>query len=294
MGRPSFLGIGAQRSGTTWLYAQLLGHPQVFVPTRRKELHYFDWNHDRGAGWYERWFPSPEELARGGYRASGEITPEYLLDESAPARIAGALPEVRLIAMLRDPVDRAFSQYCFRVQRFGERRTFERFYAERPDARRRGQYAARLAEYRRYFPSERFLVLVAESAFSRPQQAVRELARFLSVDESGFDLPTLERRVHSAASRMRLAPLVPALRRGGKLLEALQLDRLKNAARGPLLRWLTTDRRIRPPSPETRRRLWSDFEADAEALAGEWGLDVGHWGPTRLPRPVSRPSVDPK
>ena len=100
---PNFLCIGAQRAGTTWLYDLLASHPEVYVPSRRKEVHYFDWYYDRGLSWYTRFFPPQGEVAR--YRAVGEVTPDYLYDSTCPKHISETLPSVKLIAILCNPVD---------------------------------------------------------------------------------------------------------------------------------------------------------------------------------------------
>ena len=118
---PTFLIIGTQKGGTTWLASQLWHHPDVFQ--LRREVHYFDRavNHAKGLGWYERHFDSAR-----GQRAIGEKTPEYLWvgghgSGHLPAvheHVHAALPHARLIAILRNPVERAISQlnHLVRVQ----------------------------------------------------------------------------------------------------------------------------------------------------------------------------------
>ena len=90
MSLPTFLVIGAQRAGTSLLHQILLAHPEVYVPRERKEVHYFDRYFERGVAWYEGYFPAAD--AARNYRAIGEITPDYLATEEAPARIHALLP----------------------------------------------------------------------------------------------------------------------------------------------------------------------------------------------------------
>ena len=92
---PNFLVIGAQRGGTTLLHRILDAHPEVYVPQRRKEIHFFDWYHERGADWYAGFFPG-EGTAR--YRAIGEVTPDYLFEPQTPHRIRALLPDCRFVA----------------------------------------------------------------------------------------------------------------------------------------------------------------------------------------------------
>lgn len=120
---PDFVIIGAQKSGTTSLYHVLSQHPYV-RPAARKELHYFSIFFHRGLDWYRSCFPSPEQEA-GRSTITGESSPYYLFHPHAPRRMAEALPQTRLIVLLRNPVDRAYSHYQM-IANFGhEPLTFE-------------------------------------------------------------------------------------------------------------------------------------------------------------------------
>src|SRR5437762_6880111 len=119
---PNFLILGAAKSGTTSLYHVLKQHPQVFV-TEKKELHFFVKEHwyRRGMRCYARHFAP----ARAEHRAVGEATPVYLCHPAAPHRIREHLPEARLIAIVRDPVQRAHSHYWQERRRLNEHRSFD-------------------------------------------------------------------------------------------------------------------------------------------------------------------------
>src|SRR5262245_15946864 len=125
---PNFLVIGAQRAGTTLLHRILDLHPAVYMPYRRKEVHYFDWYYDRGPEWYSRFFPTGAEARR--YRAIGEATPDYLFDARAPQRIRALLTDCRFVLSLRNPVDRAFSWYRFCLRSVNEQRDPEEFFSQ--------------------------------------------------------------------------------------------------------------------------------------------------------------------
>ena len=121
---PDFVIIGAQRSGTGRLYGLLTRHPDV-ERASVKEVHYFDRpdNFRRGIEWYRRRFPARR---RGSQRhITGEATPSYLVDPPVPERIAEAVPEVRLIVLLRDPVARAYSHFHMAYRKGNETRSFE-------------------------------------------------------------------------------------------------------------------------------------------------------------------------
>ena len=109
---PTFIGIGAQRAGTTWAYNCLAEHPQVFM-TRKKEQHFFYVNYSRGLDWYAAQF-----AGAGSAVARGEITPDYLYHPEALANIARDLPDARLFVILRNPIDRAVSAYALHAQRY--------------------------------------------------------------------------------------------------------------------------------------------------------------------------------
>lgn len=102
--QPDFLIIGGQRCGTASLFDALMAHPQVTAPPRR-EIHYFDLRYWRGRRWYH------SQFRREPGQVSGESSPYYLFHPRVPARVAADLPEVRVIALLRDPIERAWSHH---------------------------------------------------------------------------------------------------------------------------------------------------------------------------------------
>ncbi len=101
---PDFLIIGGQRCGTTSLFEPLSAHPDV-APPPKKEIHYFDLRYWRGKRWYARHFRRPAGTM------SGESSPYYLYHPHVPERVAADLPGIRIVALLRDPIDRAWSQH---------------------------------------------------------------------------------------------------------------------------------------------------------------------------------------
>jgi len=209
--KPNFLVIGAQKSGTTSLQRYLAEHPAVLCATP-KEVHYFDIAHHYayGDGWYVSHFPFRNRARRvqrrlGTRPAVGEATPDYLLHPWGPERVHAFDPRMRLIVVLRDPVERAYSQYQMQVRKFGETLAFEqaldREEAEFPDElarmledptytwpadRRRsyvarGRYAELLERWLGFFAREQLLVLTSEELWSDPTAAVRDIESFLDI-----------------------------------------------------------------------------------------------------------------
>ena len=109
---PDFLGIGTQKGGTTYLHSLLSEHPQAFLAIP-KELHFFSLHYQKGLAWYRDFFKSAADD-----KSCGEITPYYMFHPLAFKRIHKHLPDVKLIVLLRDPVERAISQF-FHSRRLG-------------------------------------------------------------------------------------------------------------------------------------------------------------------------------
>ena len=195
---PDFLGIGTQKGGTTYLHGLLQQHPQVFL-AHPKELHYFSLHHQLGLDWYGRHF----EAAAPDQRC-GEVTPYYLFHPLAAERIAATLPDVKLIVLLRDPVERALSQY-FHSKRLGlETLELEAAFAaeaqrladadaalKRGESHRshqqhsylsRSRYEHQLFRFEKLFLSTQLLVLRSEDLFDQPRRTWDQVLDFLELD----------------------------------------------------------------------------------------------------------------
>jgi hypothetical protein len=193
---PDFVVIGGKKCGTTFLYHLLTQHPLV-EPAASKELHFFDIVFDEGIEWYRRCFPQPT-WEDGRRTITGEGTP-YMAHRLAPERMAQVIPQVRLIALLRNPVDRAYSDYHYVARRGGrETRTFEeaigldeeatgagqeRLLDDDSEYLSRGVYVDQLLRWSRFFSREQMLVLKSEDFFERPKETLKGVLDFLGVPE---------------------------------------------------------------------------------------------------------------
>ena len=166
---PDFLIIGAQRCGTTSLYRYLEKHPQVIGAAPSKGVHYFDVHHERSLRWYRAHFPTRRRRDRAGDRAvTGEASPYYVFHPHGPDRVRAAVPNVRLILMLRDPVVRAFSQYQQEYARgFEDAETFEQALELEP-GRLAGERERMLADPRLRQPRDAALRVRRPRASTRP------------------------------------------------------------------------------------------------------------------------------
>ena len=127
---PGLLIVGGQRCGTTSMYKALVQQPTLFRPVWRKGVHYFDVGYDQGPNWYRGHFPLTAHLAASARRHATralcfESSPYYLYHPLAAARIAETLPEVKLLVLVRDPVERAYSAHAHELARGFEELSFE-------------------------------------------------------------------------------------------------------------------------------------------------------------------------
>ncbi len=268
---PTFLIIGAMRSGTTALTRYLRVHPQVFMP-RKKELHFFDLNFDRGLDWYAAWFADAD-----GAQAIGEASPTYMYFESAVVRMAEVLPDARLIAILRNPVDRAYSHYWWNRARGQEPLGFADAIAAEPErlasgdfpARRRGSYLDRgrfLRQLQRvcdHYQRGAILVLVLEELRARPGETYSGLCRFLDIEDSFAPAQLGEPAAGSARFRS------PALKRVAR--------RLGRPVRARVRRFNIVRFEYPPMDPAFRAELMARFEQENAALSAWLGKDLSVW-----------------
>jgi hypothetical protein len=231
--RPGFLIAGAQRCGTTSLFKTLAQHPALLPPPFHKGVHYFDMAYHRGFDWYLGHFPT---RARGeatrrkvGAAITGESSPFYMFHPLAGERIAQALPEVKLLVLLRDPVERAYSAHSHELARGYETEPFDRALDLEPqrlagerermlaDPRyvshhlqhnaylARGRYIEQLDRLVAIFGRDRLHVVDSDEFFAAPQAPFDEVCDFLG-------LPRRTDIVFGRHNARRRAPMAPELR----------------------------------------------------------------------------------
>jgi hypothetical protein len=245
---PDFLVLGAQKAGTTALYEYLRRHPQITGPSW-KEVSFFDRHWARGERWYRGNFPN---LARTREKLVGEASPSYVFHPLAPQRVQEVVPDARLIVLVRNPVDRALSQYNHEAALGREPLPFEealdaeeerlRGEQERMAAdpryfsrewwshtyQARGRYAEQLERWLAVFPREQLLILPTDDLGSDPAQAHAQVLEFLGASPQRLDSYP---RVY--------------------------------------------EREYEPMKPETRERLAAEFEAPNRRLYELLGRDLG-------------------
>lgn len=210
---PDFLVIGAMKCGSTSVYDYLKQHPGI-APGYKKAAHYFDMNYGEGEGWYRAHFPLANQLrgaasAGNGQEAprllAGESSPYYLFHPLAAERAAQLAPGAKLIALLRNPVSRAYSHYHHMARTGRETLSFEEAIEAEAvrlagveeklktdpsfpmEAHRtysyigRGRYAEQLERWYRYYPRENFLIMRSEDFFKDPGAVCARIHQFLGL-----------------------------------------------------------------------------------------------------------------
>ena len=173
----NFVGLGAQKSGTSWAYTCLYEHPEVCIPV--KEIHFFSRpRYAEGKEWYEAHF---KKCAEGKLR--GEWSTSYLYSEEAPERIHECYPNAKLLAILRNPAHRAYSQYrnAVRSGEIEKSKTFLEYSAEEKSVWDQGLYAKQLKRYFALFPKEQILVLIYEDLKKDPVAFMCRIHEFLGI-----------------------------------------------------------------------------------------------------------------
>ena len=221
---PEFIVIGAQKGGTSSLYRYLATHPELKL-SYRKQLHFFDKFYRKGMDWYRACFPIASQ-SKG--TIAGEATPYYVFYPYAAERIKKHLPEVKLLLVVRNPIDRAYSHYQMKVdQEIESIQTFEEA-IEREEERiqpelekmmanpnyysgpyrhfsylARGHYAEQLERWYSLFDKEQILVINSEHFFADPMKILRRVYGFLGISDfepSGLD------KIYNSRSYSKMNP----------------------------------------------------------------------------------------
>ncbi|MGB8651454.1 MAG: sulfotransferase [Mycobacteriales bacterium] len=266
---PDLVVIGAPKAGTTSLAQWLSQHPEVQM-SATKELEFFDRHYERGTDWYRSQLPPG-----GDGIVVGEATPTYLGHPLAPARAAATIPDARYVAVLREPVSRAWSNYWFFCQLGVERRTWaaalraEHRGRGSTDYLGRGRYAEQLARWDAAVGQEKLLVLLFDDLLADPVDVFARVCRFAGLRD---DVQPSSTRSVNPTSRPRSRHLQYALHASGTSRRTTAGRRL----------WAWNAHGGRPPAlaPDRAAQLRESFCASNAALAERLGRPLpACWGP---------------
>jgi len=237
----------------------------------RKELQFFNDFWSEGLDWYRAHFSGAPAGA-----VVGEATPTYLMNAHVPQRLATVLPNAKLITLVRNPVDRAYSAYWFRVGYRLEGRSFEEAVANELGGQPtvypyigEGRYVRHLERFEQYFPRDRMFVRLLDDLEEDPRGSYADICRFIGVDSSVVPstVGTVEHQAHRLRS-VRFRKLTLRWQRRLKLPERVRT-------------WLyELDKQYQqypPMDPGLRAQLSAEFAEDNDRLAAWLGRDLSAW-----------------
>jgi hypothetical protein len=297
-----FVVVGAQKGGTTTLFEHLRRHPDLCLPAD-KEAPFFNRPElfSRGVDHlFDTYFPHPLPVGK----LLGTVTPQYMCIAGCADRLASAFPSARLVAILRDPVDRAYSHYRMAVRRGMEERSFDDAIAamladdgavEAARASKAlaetyvawGEYGRTLSDYRDRFPAEQLLVALTDDLERDPAGVMAAIHGFLGVPVllpeglgERYHVGSSQRRFPTLQRRLRRSPVGALWRRlpQGTRSRAFMRFELWNVRRDP-----PQGNDIEEPegagsgapwTAETERRMRAHFAADERALAERYGIEL--------------------
>lgn len=286
-----FLIIGAQKSGTTTLFKHLSCHSSVYMPPE-KEAPFFslDDRYEKGWDWFiaEFFKNAPKD------HLWGKASPQYMTDDRVPTRIAQLMPKVKLIAILRDPISRAYSHYKMLVRRGIEKRTFDeaiqqQLVPEELDAAHKhqvpqncyvvwGEYGRILTSFLACFPKNQILMLFLDDLVSRPESVMLQLSNFLGI--SPKLPPDLHKRFHQGGIRQKMPHAKSIVKNTPlKLLWGCVQSRYKRQLRYWFDQWnvVPDEQDSLALSPVVLQALVAHYQADIELLQTLLKCPLPNW-----------------
>jgi hypothetical protein len=283
---PNFLYIGTSKAGSTWLFNALALHPDVYLASD-KGLYYFDHHHENGDPWYlERFAGAQKQTARG------EISHSYLSSPETPRRIAAFNPDMRLLVCLREPAERAFSDYLDLVKNQQYAGSFEAALDEVPRLRDRGRYATHLRRYFEAFPVNQLHIGLFDDLKEDAQRYADGVFEFLGVEPLTLSTAALAHRM--PAGKPRSARLALMAKSASRQTKRAGLHRLRSRVKRSVLvrqmlyRPFASDRPVMEAA--TEERLRAEFAEEVEALDAMLGRPISRRWRYRAVQPGPHPT----
>lgn len=280
--------IGGQKSGTTSLYKYLSSHPEIYMPPEKELAFFSDPEKARlGVDYYLNEYFAKADRGKIAETIQGEASPQYMSSDAAASRIAEAFPNVKLIAILRNPVARTYSHYRMAVRRQLETRTFDRCiddllqaepscstsYDMERDFIKLGEYGRILTGFLKSFKREQIIIVFTEELGADPAGVMSRLFKFLGVD-SEFRSQIMGTRYHQSGTRrfVWIERLV-----GLSWVRAIIRSILPPGLRRKLGYWFVSQAVVRPetdsgPDELTKQKLVKFFQADVDLLEKQFAV----------------------
>ena len=274
--KPNCIYVGPGKTGSTWLFEFFKIHPDVFV-TPAKDLYFFDVNFGRGMPWYEKQFSGAksEEVV-------AEICHDYIVSEEAPGRIAKSLPGVKLMMFLREPVERSYSAFLYRVKHGVMTGTFGEAMQEHPQIFRNSFYADFIRVYLEHFDAKDILLFAFDDLKEDPQGFADQICDRLSINR--IEIPDSMQKPALKAAKARFLPAAKLVKAAAVKARQLGLVKIVGVLKSNrvLRRFLYrdySDGEMPTPSIEESDRLRKEVQASVHELDAMMGTDFcKRWG----------------
>ena len=286
-----FICIGPERSGTTWLYQCLKEHPEICV-SEPKEVNFFNssqsfWrkdligqtNYTKGLEWYKQHFNHCLNK-----KIIGEFTPIYLHSPEVPERIHKHFPDVKLIAILRNPIERLYSHYRYtELKGFYQLPTFKEVIDKEKSFVEESSYFKHLQNYLKYFPREKTLITIYEDIEKDQEAFIRKVLKFLGADET-FIPPSTHTTINPAGAvvmRNKVLSIKDSIKSvlgGNLMINILKKTPLRKKIFDSLATKTGTVKvGYGKIEPDIKKRLFEFYKEDIENLEKFLGRDLAYW-----------------
>ncbi len=270
---PNFLGIGATKSGTTWLAEILKSHPQIYLPPDKKEIHFFDKFYDKGLDWYRQFFPGKKESFK--YKAIGEFTPTYMNPEYS-GLIKKCLPGAKFITVLRNPVEKTYSGLKYGNLHRKKESTVDSYLQKLKEKSGSSLYSQALKDWLKKFKEDKLLILIYEDLKTNPEKELKKISAFLEVDCEGFNKKTIKQYYNQTLAPRNKKIFI----KGRGLIHKLRSknwDKLANLIKKIGLPFIFQKKTYPPLSKEEEEKLKNFYKKEVEEVEKIIGREIPAW-----------------
>lgn len=277
---PNFVICGAPKAGTTSLYESLKQHPNVYMSSV-KETDFFQHNYHKGMDWFQSFFQDYK-----GEKAIGEASPGNMIHLNAPERIARHIPDAKLIFILRNPIERAYSQYWYGIYR-GDQNCLisfsdlihdqNNFWGKR--VIELGMYYEQICRFESFFNSSQLKIILYEELSNNYHQVLNDICNYLEIEAYQENLENNKSNQTYYPKNLILYKLIygPWLAIEKKISPKLLIKTQKY--RSLLRKFLYNQKRQTPPDmkQEDRQYLYELYKKSNDKLAKKLNVDLSHW-----------------
>lgn len=271
---PTFVGVGAGKTGTSWLHLCLKEHPDVFMPGM--ELDFFSTHFNKGSAWYATFY------AKAQLQVSGDISPSYMVDPASLQRLYDWNPDLKLIFSFRNPIERAYSHYCMLLRGGVVTENVDLEIDPQTRLVYEGLSYQHLMRFMTLFPRENILVLLYDDLKLAPRLYLQRVYEFLEIDNS-FEPSILQKRYHVRKTRPRNQGFYNALVRSAgyiyrsSAVGAALVNELRKRDYVNIIHKLNEGPEFPQMSLQKKQTLVNYYRSDVEALSEFLQRDLTHW-----------------